>query len=318
MLKRLFHTVALSKGRISYDLEDVFQFIHETRILYGDADPVSNLFFMFKVCSEGHAWSLTDYRNNSRNSKTNLSQWLTDFQYTLTELRHLMYDKFLIRSSNSELLTNAKRSYAILPELFPMKKATVFTTNFDTVFEAMQSAGDLNWTLRDGISQQRNPPFSFENFIGTRSADLFYFKLHGSVTWERTAETSIVDCYPMVPESVALLEPVISKLPTGFPFAEMYQIFERVLRHNRIFVSIGFSFRDDTIRSMVIDRLKSSMPFRLIILAPDDNSSSEANRYLNEMEQFRNVERIKEYFGTDEAFLALRDAIQRSRALLSL
>jgi hypothetical protein len=317
MLKRLLHTVALNTGRLSYDLEDIFQFIHNTRVLYGDAEAVQSLFWMFRVCNEGQSWNLTTYQEQAKQHKTALETWLSDFQETIDELRSLMYKRFLITPAQKPILAKAQHSYSIIKKLFVNSNATVFTTNFDTVFEALQRSKGLAWNLVDGTGSQRNPPFSFEQYLQHKNTpSLFLFKLHGSVTWQRNEDGTIDDCFPMVPEAVALLEPVISKLPTGYPFEDMYRIFSSVIQENKIFVAIGFSFRDDTIRKLVMERLASSLPFHLVILAPEEKNVHGADKYLKELETSEKVTRIRGYFGDAETESELLHVVETQRQLL--
>jgi hypothetical protein len=99
---------------------------------------------------------------------------------------------------------------------------------------------------------------------------------------------------------VTLLEPVISKQPTEAPFIHLYDIFERVIKKNSIAVFIGFSFRDDKVRDVILRRLNDSRPFSLVIVAPEDKNHPQLNQHLENLEKKPNVSWIKGFWGTKE------------------
>jgi hypothetical protein len=109
---------------------------------------------------------------------------------------------------------------------------------------------------------------------------------------------------------VTLLEPVISKEPTDEPFTHLYSVFERVIAKNSVAVFIGFSFRDDRVRNIVLRRLTDSRPFTLIAIAPEDKNHPQLNQHLKELAEKPNVSWIKSFWGTKETELEVRDMLE--------
>jgi predicted CoA-binding protein len=110
---------------------------------------------------------------------------------------------------------------------------------------------------------------------------------------------------------VAILEPVLSKQPSEYPFVEMYEVFERVLEVNEPCVVIGFSFRDDRVRNVIAKRLASSKPFRLIIVAPEDLQNQHLDMHIATLATDSKVKWVKFLWGSadiiDEVRIALED-----------
>lgn len=237
---------------------------------------------------------------------------MEDFRSSVTNLRKKMYESFLIDTSNLDVLIPAS---ATLESIFRICKvassrtsATVFTTNFDTIFEALREtllASAIERRLIDGFQDQRPHHFDLQNYLTptTTNEAIYYFKLHGSVTWQRNRNSkSIRDLFPTLAREVALLEPVISKQTSGEePFASLYKIFERVLAKNKVSVFIGFSFRDDRVREVITRRLEGPRPFSLIIVAPEDKIHPQLNEHLERLAAKANVKWIKGFWGTSDA-----------------
>lgn len=128
--------------------------------------------------------------------------------------------------------------------------------------------------------------------------------MHGSVAWERQPDNQIEDHYPKLHENKsAIIEPVISKkFPEQTPFKEMYTIFEKTLQKNKVLLAIGFSFRDEEIKNIVENRLKSGEGFRVVCVAPENKNEPGLNTHLEALEK-KYVSKfiwLKEYFGTPE------------------
>lgn len=299
MAMRLFQTAGLNAQKPPVDLEELFQFIHKSKVLKTDTDTIKALLWMFRTCSEGQGWNYNQYKEQYRNYSSSLDRWMSDFQKTITNLRERMYQSFLIDQSASEILKKAKANQNLLRRI-DNSKTTIFTTNFDTIYEAL--AVDEGIFLNDGFGKERNPLFKLTNFLRDDSGSdaINYFKIHGSVTWHRNGNGQVRDCFPMIPKNVALLEPVLSKTPNELPFTDIYKIFEKVLSKNEVCVSIGFSFRDDMVRNIIEKQLNSSTTFRLIIVAPEEKEHPQLNEHLQRLSSQRGVFWIKKFWGSDE------------------
>jgi len=134
MAMRLFQTAGLNAPKPPVDLEELFQFIHKSKVLNSDTDTIKALLWMFRTCSEGHGWNYNQYKEQYGNYSSSLDRWMTDFQKTITNLRERMYQSFLIDVNASEIMKKAKANQDYLKKI-DGTKTTIFTTNFDTIYE---------------------------------------------------------------------------------------------------------------------------------------------------------------------------------------
>ena len=311
IVQRLIHTAGLKKGRPAIDLEEIFEFIHKSPVTAHEDSQIHALkamFWMYQVCHDQHSWPFDEYKKNFRQFLGNFDAWLHNFQSAVNDLRRRMFDSYLIDNDRDQVLSKAASVYSILPKIFTSSPAVVFTTNFDTVFEALKYTGLIDADIYTGMGGHQPQSFDWANFLSpTRSKNpILLFKLHGSVSWEQTKQ-GIRQCYPQVPaprkginSNVALVEPVLSKRRAASPFKEMYEVFEKVLESNRLCIAIGFSFRDDEIRNIISARLTENPTVRLLIVAPEDSSYPELNEHLELLAAYPNVTWIKAYFGQPE------------------
>ena len=309
MALRLFQAAGLGSGKPPIDLEEIFDFIHKSGVMNASKETIKALLWTFKICQEGHSWDFAQSRKSYVDYSAALDGWLQDFQQTVTDLRRKMYESFLIDSTQNDILSRAESCYRSILKLFPDRHATVFTTNYDTIFEALNNTEQLGRTLIDGFGKQRPPHYDAENFLASHDNSIFYFKLHGSVTWHHNPNGKIRDFFPSVPKNVVLLEPVISKTPDKAPFTHLYSIFEQVLKSNTICVCIGFSFRDDSVRNIMLKRLESSKPFTLIIVAPEDEKHPQLNQHLQLLSKSPRVHWLKDYWGEAKTDISVLEKV---------
>lgn len=323
IVQRLIHTAGLKKGQVAIDLEDIFEFVHRSPILANDETHLHALkamFWMFQVCQDQRNWAFDEYKKQFHPFLNSFNPWLTDLQVAVKELRQRMYESYLIDSDQETILDKAAANYSILSKIFHKTPAVVFTTNFDTIFEALRYTRKLDADILTGMGGNQPQHFKWANFLHSQNQkQILVFKLHGSVTWERKQE-AIRESFAQLPTprggtripNVALVEPVLSKRQADSPFREMYRIFAAVLETNRLCVVIGFSFRDDEIREMVKRRLDQKADFRLLIVAPEDKAHAEINEHLEALAAHSRVTWMKEFFGTPEANQKILSVVSES------
>ena len=266
------------------------------------------MFWMYQVCHDQQNQAFEEYKKQFQQFLSNFDFWLSNFQTAVNDLRRRMFEAYLIDNDREAVLEKAVKAYSILPKIFHKTPAVVFTTNFDTIFEALQYTDRVSADICTGMGGRQPQNFSWANFIDVKESaqQIMLFKLHGSVSWERTSR-GIRQCYPQVPSprggdhsNVALVEPVLSKRRAASPFKEMYEVFERVLTTNRLCIAIGFSFRDDEIRDIITAHLNEDPDFHLLIVAPEDATYPELNTHLELLAANPQVTWLKEYFGSPE------------------
>jgi NAD-dependent SIR2 family protein deacetylase len=165
------------------------------------------------------------------------------------------------------------------PQKFPRTK--IFTLNYDTLFE--QAASENMFTVIDGFTFSNPREFNGKYFdydiIETRHnrqdkkdstiAKLFYlFKMHGSLNWKNEngkitqADESSIDI-----ENRIMVFPQDSKYEHSYeqPYFEMMARFQQALRtENTLVITIGYSFVDKHISSVILESLKQNPSLNLI------------------------------------------------------
>lgn len=175
-----------------------------------------------------------------------------------------------------EFLTKA----VLRPQKFPRVK--IFTLNYDTLFE--QSAAREKFTVIDGFTFSSPRTFNGKYFdydiIETRHnrqdkkdstiPKLFYlFKMHGSLNWKHVdGDIEQTDGEIDVSKRVMVF-PQDSKYEHSYeqPYFEMMARFQQSLRvENTLLITIGFSFLDKHISSVILETLKQNPSLHLIAL----------------------------------------------------
>ena len=338
ILRRLIQTASMGKGKISCDLEDLFDYIHSCPILslkQIDVEALKKTFYLYHTCersnpSHGGNLSKTDFSNFVRNFapyKSNIDTWLADVLGCIKLLRNRLYAAYLIDDSDqwTSNVENAMQCYSFLPQIFPKDNhPVIFTTNYDTVFDALEVSGNLkalNLSLQNGVAyneEKRRSYFALKNYLQDKTGStLFLFRMHGSVAWERKerkGRSAIIDHFPNKHSIRAeIIEPVISKeLPRTEPFRGLYNIFKQVIQTNNVLISIGFSYRDDAIRAIIEEALEKNKFFQVICIAPPCEKVPEIDRFMSELENNYGdrFHWMKERFGIQETAQKIVESVR--------
>ena len=171
------------------------------------------------------------------------------------------------------LLTALSRTTNVIP---------VFTTNYDWTFEHLIDEANGGFELVDGFRRDSfGEAWTRSAFDQLESIEekvrLAVFKLHGSTLWHRDTDNTIRKIpmtAPQLRESEAVLVfPTQSKTDAILqePFKTAYEYFEESLRHCRLCIVIGFSFRDLAINEVVKRALINNSELKLAIVEPAMN-----------------------------------------------
>lgn len=166
------------------------------------------------------------------------------------------------------------------PQKFPRVK--LFTLNYDTLFE--QAAVAERFTVIDGFTFSNPRVFNGKYFdydiIETRHnrqdkkdstiAKLFYlFKMHGSLNWRKNTNEIEQTEEPIKTNERVMIFPQSNKYEHSYeqPYFEMMARFQQALRaENTLLITIGFSFYDKHISSVVLESLKQNPSLNLICI----------------------------------------------------
>ena len=158
----------------------------------------------------------------------------------------------------------------------------IFTTNYDRAFEEAGAEG--GYVIIDGFSFTQPRKFSgkyFDYDIVVRensrtsstenfASNVFHlYKLHGSVNWEKR-DTEIVQIDN--PSKAMMIYPNSNKYESSYeqPYFEMMSRFQAELRKGgtTTLISIGFSFADKHIFTMINEALNQNPSLNLVIIEP--------------------------------------------------
>lgn len=192
--------------------------------------------------------------------------------------------------------------------LRPQKSSRVklFTTNYDTLFE--QAAIDEMFTVIDGFTFSTPRVFNGKYFdydiIETCHnrqdqkdniiPKLFYlYKMHGSLDWKfKDDHIEQCDISKIELDDRTMIFPQDSKFEHSYeqPYFEMMSRFQQSLRsENTLLITIGFSFLDKHISSVIVESLKQNPSLNLMSFTYPEIISSEKS-YQNEIHKIANLQ----------------------------
>jgi hypothetical protein len=312
LTKMLFHLASLNRKSVCYDLEVVFELIHQIQgLLSGQAEASKKLIGLFQMCAVSPGIDFSHFKAKYNNEKKRLNKWFQDMSQVITTLREKMYDRYLVEEPSDQII-NLWMIYKNLFSKCKVDKPVVFTTNYDTLFEALHDHGQMDFDLINGVQPKRQRRvFELGNYLKEDSEkSLYLFKMHGSVTWER--KNGVVSDHfparkpvsgtPSLKKPLGIVEPVLSKSEFVPPFSYMYTIFDKMVHKPITCVCIGFSFRDENLFGLVSRFLKEQKEFRLVCVSPEEKEADETiafdvNENIRKLEgEYDNAIWIKEYF----------------------
>lgn len=152
----------------------------------------------------------------------------------------------------------------------------VATTNYDLSVESYFSTNLLQYV--NGFKQVgAEHEFEFDPNLFDNPAGTPLVKLHGSIDWWKTRNGRVIETkYGHVGDSLrngdvirepCIRYPVSEKQLFEYPFLELYSRFARYLTAAKIWIFIGYSFGDPSIRNLVKDLARPEK--KLIVVHPD-------------------------------------------------
>lgn len=190
----------------------------------------------------------------------------------------------------------------------------IFTTNYDTAVEKYFNAKLKDFTYYTGATNDiyKEKKLDMDDFVRKcfstqEQSTIRIIKLHGSINWIKDKDGNLIqkdlhDTYQTIKNSnesdyikeEIMIYPLSQKQLYLSPFIQFFNYLEKELRSNKIWIVIGYSFRDIFIRNMFersIDTVK-----KIIIVSPH---SDEVKGLFNSQTQNKIIE-IKKRFGIDE------------------
>lgn len=192
-------------------------------------------------------------------------------------------------------------------------RVQLFTTNYDTLFEqAAQSGGYVaidgfsfsfprafsgRYFDYDIVQRERTRLKNEESFV---SKVFHLYKMHGSLTWQRTKNGTIQQVNST--ETPLIVYPASDKYESSYeqPYFEMMSRFQQALRReNTLLIIIGFGFRDKHIQNVILEAVNQNPSFQLVIVNYNGNETidrEELKEYFDDNEVKRNVSIVFDTF----------------------
>ena len=228
-----------------------------------------------------------------------------DLAPSLGELRKEL--EKVIRDACALTLDKEKAPHKAFLDKITSRKASaprvsLFTTNYDTLFE--QAAQEGGFVVIDGFSFTTPRTFSGRYFDydivnreHTRLKDedsfiskVFHlYKLHGSLNWE-SKDNRIVQTEKT--ETPLIVYPASDKYESSYeqPYFEMMSRFQQALRKEDVLlIVLGFGFRDKHIQNVILEAVNQNPNFQLLIV--NYNSSGTIDR--KELEDYFEDHKVK-------------------------
>ncbi|WP_052265847.1 SIR2 family protein [Pedobacter kyungheensis] len=202
----------------------------------------------------------------------------TELLDAMNHVKSFIVDECTLELEEAAPHTEFLNKIGLRPQKFPRVK--VFTLNYDTLFE--QAAAQERFTVIDGFTFSNPRVFNGKYFdydiIETRHnrqdkkdstiAKLFYlFKMHGSLTWRKNGGEidQTTDAIPT--DQRVMIFPQSNKYEHSYeqPYFEMMARFQQALRtENTLLITIGFSFYDKHISSVILESIKQNPSLNLM------------------------------------------------------
>lgn len=191
------------------------------------------------------------------------------------------------------------------------KQANIFTTNIDIFMETIMEESNLDYN--DGFNGQLNQTFSLSNFkrsISKRSphfdnlSEIPVFnliKVHGSLTWNKVDENTIVlskldhfdknileengQGFINLYEKIIVVNPEPKKLQETVMDLQYYELLRmyssELEKENSVLFVMGFSMADDHIREITIRLANSNPTLKIYIFCHSKSKYKELYNKLN-------------------------------------
>lgn len=171
----------------------------------------------------------------------------------LNELKNWVNPRNFKKSSYYKKLSDLKGEMG-----FPLR---IFTLNYDLLVEKNLNS---NITIQRGFNDSRE--WDYKLFLTDKKPDIYLYKLHGSIDWERDKDTNIVKYVDNIPEKPDLIFGVRYKLEYSDPYLFLISEFRYYSLKAKLIVCIGYSFSDEHINSIISQSLKRNKKAKVLVL----------------------------------------------------
>ncbi len=176
----------------------------------------------------------------------------------INKLKQWMQPEDLQKSSYLKKLIDFKNEIN-----FPIR---IFTLNYDLLIEE-----NLN-SLKIELGFDENRRWNYKRFSELdEEPDVYLYKLHGSIRWQRDINTHIVKYIDTVPDEPDLIFGTQYKMQYIDPYLFMISEFRHYCLKAKLIVCIGYSFSDDHINSILSQSMLTNDTTSIFSLAYKEN-----------------------------------------------
>ncbi|MCM8808054.1 MAG: SIR2 family protein [Candidatus Omnitrophica bacterium] len=143
---------------------------------------------------------------------------------------------------------------------FPLR---IFTLNYDLLIEK-----NLNELKIERGFEEETRRWNYKRFIEIpEEPDIFLYKLHGSIDWERDPQTQIVTFVDSIPNEPDLIFGTQYKMQYIDPYLFIISEFRHYCLKAKLIVCLGYSFSDEHINSILKQSLSLNPKTKIFSLA---------------------------------------------------
>lgn len=152
---------------------------------------------------------------------------------------------------------------------FPLK---IFTLNYDLLIEKNLS----EITIERGFDD--NKKWNYKLFSERpEEPEIYLYKLHGSLDWERDKITQIVKCVDNIPNIPDLIFGTQYKMQYIDPYLFLFSEFRHYALKAKLIICIGYSFSDEHINAILSQALKNKTETKIYAVNIDDKNKQMEN-----------------------------------------
>lgn len=207
--------------------------------------------------------------DNDRNREKGYKK-IEEFQNKiLTELKEWIKLKDKQKAKYFKSFENLKKEYTSF---------RIFTLNYDLCLEeAFQN--EQNVSIERGFNNDRKWDYKkFSEFDESDEPDIYLYKLHGSIDWERSEKTKEVSYIDGIAKNPELIFGTAYKLQYVDPFLFLFSEFRHYSLRAKLIIIIGYGFGDEHINGIVTQALKQDDTRKILLIAKNKDKEFVAKK----------------------------------------
>jgi len=176
--------------------------------------------------------------------------------------------------------------------IFPIR---IFTLNYDLLIEKnLQGLIEIERGFDEDRKWNYKRFFEFEE-----ESDIYLYKLHGSIDWQRDENTQIVKYIDTVPDEPDLIFGVQYKMQYIDPYLFMISEFRHYCLKAKLIVCLGYSFSDEHINSILSQSLLINDTTKIFCLAYKEKEEKIHKILRADRVRIVNKKKAKDFFEND-------------------